>query len=176
MSPELIDENLTPVCTNEGVILALPLTSWSAVLAVPVSPILVQTDEMLLMSCLLHPTCSGGSPIVETKKVLGRHADSILGAPAQDNSLLQMPPWCNPWLLVAMALSFALHFLILYVPVLAGIFSIVPLSFNEWLLVFLFAFPVVLIDEALKFVGRNFVNPRTQPASVEARIEAKKRQ
>ncbi len=80
----------------------------------------------------------------------------------QDNSLLQMPPWCNPWLLVAMALSFGLHFVILYVPVLADIFSIVPLSFNEWLLVVAFAFPVVLIDEGLKFVGRNFVNRPTR--------------
>ena len=73
-----------------------------------------------------------------------------------------MPPWCNPWLLVAMALSFGLHFLILYVPWLAGVFSIVPLSLNEWALVVLFAFPVVLIDEVLKFVGRTWVNPRSE--------------
>ena len=99
-------------------------------------------------------------------------AEQAMPALLQDNSLLQMPPWCNPWLLAAMALSFGLHFLILYVPFLAGIFSIVPLSFNEWLLVIMFAFPVVLIDEALKFVGRTFVNPPTQPAS----LEAKKRQ
>ena len=83
-------------------------------------------------------------------------------ARAQDNSLLQMPPWCNPWLLVAMALSFGLHFLILYVPLLAGVFSIVPLSPNEWALVLLFASPVVLIDEALKFVGRTWVHPRAE--------------
>lgn len=42
------------------------------------------------------------------------------GPPLQDNSLLQMPPWKNPWLIVAMAVSFSLHFLILYVPFLAG--------------------------------------------------------
>ena len=84
----------------------------------------------------------------------------------QDNSLLQMPPWCNPWLLCAMALSFGLHFVILYVPFLADIFSIVPLSLNEWMLVVLFAFPVVLIDEALKYVGRNFVNPPTPALAV----------
>ena len=79
----------------------------------------------------------------------------------QDNSLLAMPPWCNPWLLCAMALSFGLHFVILYVPVLANVFSVVPLSLNEWLLVIGFAFPVVLIDEGLKYVGRHFVNPVT---------------
>ncbi len=83
-------------------------------------------------------------------------------AARQDNSLLQMPPWSNPWLLAAMALSFGLHFVILYVPALASIFSIVPLSLNEWVLVLLFAAPVVLIDEALKLVGRHFVN-RCEP-------------
>ena len=71
-----------------------------------------------------------------------------------------MPPWSNPWLLAAMALSFGLHFVILYVPALASIFSIVPLSLNEWALVLLFAAPVVLIDEALKLIGRHFVNRR----------------
>ncbi len=86
---------------------------------------------------------------------------------------MQMPPWCNPWLLVAMALSFGLHFLILYVPLLADVFSIVPLSLNEWALVVLFALPVVLIDECLKFVGRTWVNPRSElPHEPHARAAA----
>lgn len=72
-----------------------------------------------------------------------------------------MPPWSNLWLLVAMAVSFASHFLILYVPVLAKIFDIVPLSLEEWLLVLLFAFPVIIIDEVLKYIGRNYVNVKT---------------
>ena len=79
----------------------------------------------------------------------------------QDNSLLQMPPYKNPYLLVACAVSFGLHFLILYVPWLADIFSIVPLSFNEWLFVLLLSLPVILIDEVLKFIGRHFVNSQT---------------
>ena len=65
----------------------------------------------------------------------------------------------NPlvWLLLALFSSFALHFLILYVPALARIFSIVPLDASEWALVLLFSTPVWLIDEALKFYGRNVV-------------------
>ncbi|KAE8704581.1 Calcium-transporting ATPase 1, endoplasmic reticulum-type [Hibiscus syriacus] len=77
-----------------------------------------------------------------------------LNALSEDGSLLTMPPWVNPWLLLAMSVSFGLHFLILYVPLLAKVFSIVPLSFNEWLLVLAVAFPVILIDEVLKFMGR----------------------
>lgn len=78
-----------------------------------------------------------------------------LNALSEDGSLLTMPPWVNPWLLLAMCVSFSLHFLILYVPFLAGVFGIVPLSFNEWVLVLAVAFPVILIDEVLKFAGRH---------------------
>jgi len=79
---------------------------------------------------------------------------NALNALSEDGSLLQMPPWANPWLLVAMAVSFGLHFVILYVPVLAQIFSITPLTVNDWILVFIFSFPVIIIDEVLKFFGR----------------------
>ncbi|XP_038988991.1 calcium-transporting ATPase 1, endoplasmic reticulum-type-like [Phoenix dactylifera] len=77
-----------------------------------------------------------------------------LNALSENGSLLSMPPWVNPWLLLAMSVSFGLHFMILYVPFLAQVFGIVPLSFNEWLLVLAVAFPVILIDEVLKLVGR----------------------
>jgi Ca2+-transporting ATPase len=77
-----------------------------------------------------------------------------LNALSEDGSLLTMPPWVNPWLLLAMTISFSLHFLILYVPFLATIFGIVPLSLNEWLLVLVVSLPVILIDEVLKFIGR----------------------
>ena len=79
---------------------------------------------------------------------------NALNAISEDGSLLTMPPWVNPWLLVAMAVSFGLHFVILYVPFLADIFSIVPLTVNDWIVVTAFSFPVVLIDECLKAVGR----------------------
>lgn len=88
---------------------------------------------------------------------------NALNALSEDSSLVRMPPWSNPWLLVAMAGSFALHFLIMYVPVLATVFSIVPLSLNEWLLVLIFSAPVVFIDEILKLAGRKIFNPVQKP-------------
>ncbi|XP_043699734.1 calcium-transporting ATPase 1, endoplasmic reticulum-type-like [Telopea speciosissima] len=88
-----------------------------------------------------------------------------LNALSEDGSLLTMPPWVNPWLLLAMSVSFGLHFLIMYVPFLAQVFAIVPLSLNEWLLVLGVAFPVILIDEILKFVGRCTRGSRRSDAS-----------
>ncbi|KAJ4980070.1 hypothetical protein NE237_010850 [Protea cynaroides] len=88
-----------------------------------------------------------------------------LNALSEDGSLLTMPPWVNPWLLLAMSVSFSLHFLILYVPFLAKVFGIVPLSLNEWLLVLAVALPVILIDEILKFVGRCTSGYRRSDAS-----------
>ncbi|XP_057981508.1 calcium-transporting ATPase, endoplasmic reticulum-type [Malania oleifera] len=78
-----------------------------------------------------------------------------LNALSEDNSLLKMPPWRNRWLLVAMSVSFGLHCFILYVPFFANVFGIVPLSLNEWFLVILFSFPVIIIDEILKLIGRS---------------------
>ncbi|KAE8708661.1 Calcium-transporting ATPase 2, endoplasmic reticulum-type [Hibiscus syriacus] len=81
---------------------------------------------------------------------------------SEDSSPLTLPPWRNPWLLVAMSVSFGLlsvligfHCLILYVPFLANMFAVVPLSLNEWFLVILVSLPVILIDEILKFFGRS---------------------
>jgi magnesium-transporting ATPase (P-type) len=76
----------------------------------------------------------------------------------------QVPPWSNPYLLVAMAISFGLHFLILYVPVLAATFDIVPLSVNEWKLVIMLAAPVIVIDELLKLAARIYNAARRSAA------------
>eukprot|EP00798_Chlamydomonas_sp_ICE-L_P020359 gene20359-27123_t len=79
---------------------------------------------------------------------------NALNALSEDASLFTMPPWTNPYLLVAISVSIALHCVILYIPFMADIFSIVPLNFNEWLLVIAWSFPVIIIDEVLKFLGR----------------------
>jgi len=80
---------------------------------------------------------------------------NALNALSEDGSLLVVPPWCNPYLLLAIAASLAVHMVILYIPFMADIFSIVPLTLNDWYVVWLFSLPVILIDEVLKFVGRN---------------------
>lgn len=78
-----------------------------------------------------------------------------LNALSEENSLRTLPPWRNPWLLVAMTISFALHCLILYIPFLSEVFGVAPLSLKEWFLVILISAPVILIDEILKLVVRS---------------------
>lgn len=58
------------------------------------------------------------------------------------------------WLLGAIALSMALHCFILYVPPAAAMFSVTALNASEWLAVLWLSFPVILVDEVLKYITR----------------------
>ncbi|KAJ5223921.1 Sarcoplasmic/endoplasmic reticulum calcium ATPase 1 [Penicillium chermesinum] len=64
----------------------------------------------------------------------------------------------NPMLIYAIALSMALHFAILYIPFLQGLFSILPMNWNEWQAVLVISAPVIFLDEVLKFVERRLYN------------------
>lgn len=79
---------------------------------------------------------------------------NALNAISQDNSLLSMTPFVNPWLIFAIFNSIFLHWVIVYVPFLNKIFSIYYMTGYEWLLVLAFSFPVIVIDEVLKVFGR----------------------
>ena len=55
-----------------------------------------------------------------------------LSAVSLDNSLLRVPPWKNKWLVLSVVAAFALHLAVLYVPVLAGVLGLAPLTWREW--------------------------------------------
>jgi Ca2+ transporting ATPase len=82
---------------------------------------------------------------------------------SENESLLVLPIWTNPYLVASIALSMALHFMILYVPFFRGLFQITPLNWNEWMAVLSISAPVILIDEVLKFMSISFVGePQTR--------------
>jgi len=60
-------------------------------------------------------------------------------------------------LVYAITLSMALHFILLYTPVLQTLFQITPLNWNEWTAVLVISAPVLVIDEVLKWMERVFV-------------------
>jgi Ca2+-transporting ATPase len=79
---------------------------------------------------------------------------NAFNALCEDTSLLVVPPWRNPYLFLATAVSIGIHFLVLYIPWLAKIFAVMPLTTHDWKLVMAFSFPVIIIDEILKVFGR----------------------
>lgn len=76
-------------------------------------------------------------------------------------------PLSNVYLLGAMSLSFGLHFVILYVPFLASIFSVSPLNLEEWTVVVLLAFPVLILDEFMKFIARQSLKAERHKAKLD---------
>jgi P-type Ca2+ transporter type 2A len=68
---------------------------------------------------------------------------NAMNALSSSESLLTLPLWDNMVLVYAITLSMALHFAILYVPFLQGLFAILPLNWNEWRAVFAFSAPVM---------------------------------
>jgi Ca2+ transporting ATPase len=68
---------------------------------------------------------------------------NAMNALSSSESLLTLPLWNNMILVYAIMLSMALHFALLYTPVLQGLFSIVPLNWAEWQAVLLISLPVM---------------------------------
>jgi Ca2+-transporting ATPase len=100
---------------------------------------------------------------------------NALNALSEDNSLLVIPPWVNPWLIVAICASIGSHMFILYVPLMNQIFGISPLNVKEWMLVMAFSVPVILVDEVLKFFGR-IMNEKELQARLRLMESEKKKQ
>jgi Ca2+ transporting ATPase len=93
---------------------------------------------------------------------------NAMNALSSSESLLSMPLWKNMKLIYAICLSMALHFAILYTPVLQGLFSIEPLGWDEWIAVLWISAPVIVIDEALKAVERMLFLSKADVENVQA--------
>ncbi|KAG2386652.1 hypothetical protein C9374_002396 [Naegleria lovaniensis] len=85
---------------------------------------------------------------------------NALCAISEYDSIFVNSPTRNIYLIMSVVLSMAIHCLILYVPGLNVLFNVYPISWHEWQIVIAASLPVLLIDEALKFIGRNFIVPK----------------
>ena len=74
-----------------------------------------------------------------------------------DSSIFTVGPQKNPWLLLGVTIPFALNLAIIYTPELEQSFGLAPLDGSDWLKVLAWSLPIVLIDEALKYVFKKDV-------------------
>lgn len=91
---------------------------------------------------------------------------NALNALSDEGSIFSTGIFGNPLLILAIIGSMSLHCMICYVPFFERIFNTVPLSVNDWILIVACAFPVIILDEILKFIARL----RTQ-AELKKRLE-----
>ncbi|WVQ94710.1 potassium/sodium efflux P-type ATPase, fungal-type [Kwoniella sp. CBS 9459] len=95
---------------------------------------------------------------------------------SENESLFVLPIWTNPYLVASIALSMALHFMILYVPFFRGMFRITALNKEEWIAVLVISAPVIVIDEILKWISMQRKPATAQPALTEGEKKTKKDQ
>ena len=97
---------------------------------------------------------------------------NTLNALSENRSLFEVGIFSNLWLHAAILTSLGIHCFMLYVPFLAKIFSTVPLNLNDWILVLVFSFPVIVIEEGLKYYSRKMKLDKKN-AEIEVKKEEK---
>jgi P-type Ca2+ transporter type 2C len=92
-----------------------------------------------------------------------------LSAVSLDNSIFRVPPWKNPWLIGGVTLPFSIHLAVVYFPFLNKVFGVSAMSQDDWVTVLQWAAPILVLEEALKFVGRYLKGKEDQAAMTERR-------
>lgn len=83
---------------------------------------------------------------------------NALNAISDESSLLNVSPFTNFYLILAIIGSVSIHCTILYVPLFNQIFGILPLDLSEWVLVLAFSVPVIFLEELIKAFNRSFIS------------------
>jgi len=96
---------------------------------------------------------------------------NAMNALSSSESLMTLPLWNNMILVYAITLSMALHFGLVYTPILQSIFGIVPLNMDEWQIVLGWSAPIILIDEGLKYIERGWFMTTTGATMRQKKID-----
>ncbi|EFO86897.1 CRE-SCA-1 protein [Caenorhabditis remanei] len=127
----------------------------------------IEPDNFADLDCAVfednHPNAMALSVLVTIEML------NAINSLSENQSLFVMPPWKNIWLMAAITLSMSLHFVILYVDIMATIFQITPLNVVEWVAVLKISLPVLLLDEILKFIARNYIDGKPETTGAKAR-------
>lgn len=129
-----------------------PLVSWHELTHFHASTTRFGGERLFLPNT--YPQKSGSTMSLTVLVVI--EMLNACNALSENESLLTLPVWTNPYLVLAIAGSLLGHCAILYTPFLADLFQVTPLSWAEWRTVLALSLPVIPIDEALKWATRTF--------------------
>ncbi len=76
-----------------------------------------------------------------------------------DKSVWRSNPFNNLYLIGAVIMAFILHLFIVYVETLANIFELSPITFNQWVLIFIVVIIGIIILDAVKILQSKITNP-----------------
>lgn len=79
---------------------------------------------------------------------------------SETTSVFSQNPFSNLYFIYALGIVSVLHIALLYTPFMQKVFSTVPLGIEEWLVVALFALPLVAIEEIRKHIHALFARFR----------------
>ena len=79
---------------------------------------------------------------------------NALNIRSEHASLVRTPPWRNPYLMGAFAITFVLHLAALYTPFLQKLLHTVPLTLSEFALCIGIASSIIVVEEARKLIQR----------------------
>lgn len=79
---------------------------------------------------------------------------NAMNALSENASLFQISVFRNMYLVLAIVSSMLLHMAIMHVEVLQEVFDITSLNWEEWKMVLIISCPILLLDEGLKWLGR----------------------
>ncbi|MHA1444274.1 MAG: cation transporting ATPase C-terminal domain-containing protein [Candidatus Hodarchaeales archaeon] len=75
-----------------------------------------------------------------------------------DKSVWASNPFNNLYLIGAVVMAFVLHLFIVYVEPLANIFELTPITFDQWVLIFIVVIVGIIILDAVKLLQAKIIN------------------
>jgi Ca2+-transporting ATPase len=85
---------------------------------------------------------------------------NVYNCRSERHSVFSISFWSNKWLILAVAISLLLNFILIYNPVLSNIFQLAPLPWYDWFIIIPLAFLTVVSEEIIKLYWRRYIYPK----------------
>jgi len=79
---------------------------------------------------------------------------NVLNSTSENESIFKKGIFSNRWLWVAIICSISLQLAIIYIPIMAKLFKVVKLTFNDWIFITLASSSVLVLAEIIKLIMR----------------------